>query len=346
MTPFRKSWSEQDGERGKTSCEALSETLASTLRQAGEGARLVAWMSDIHSRADRPYSDLENSIYRARADASFNFRQALTELSALRPKPDLLIFGGDLADSGCEGEAPVDEIETFGHWVNGHCPKDLPTLALLGNHDHADKPLSAAFRSAFEKISNTHWPRQTDPDDYYGAAHLFGWRFVILDSRQGQALSEKQFTWLSQLLKKDSSTPTLVLVHRPFLAVGNWVDNHRLIDRRSFDLIHNADCVKGVFSGHTHKSAGWQFNGKIHAVFPGLAYGIGESCGWVALVLSKDKVHSIFIKDLAAETFDHVAFRLHPQSGSFRKLETPLYEDSPLCDPCLLPRRDEPNLRD
>ena len=100
-------------------------------------------------------------------------------------------------------------------------------------------------------------------------------------------------------------------------------------------------------SGHTHKSAARRYRGKIHAVFPACAYGIGESCGWGCVVVSKTDVHSVFVKELAASppataTFDHVSWELAERPGGFRRLETPLFENSPLCHPHRLPQADTP----
>lgn len=327
----------------RRSGDAFAVAVHSARREAGPDAVAVAWVSDIHLHARRAYEH-DLGIYGRFVDASANFHLALTEMAQVQP--DLVVFGGDVADSGCGGEAPCDEYGDFKRLTDELLPATRSSLLVLGNHDHADRPLTESYRSELGKIARADWPAPVDAADHYYSALRHGWRFLALDSRQGQPPSETQRQWLAAQLETDAATPTVLLVHRPFVSVGNWVDNHRLVDRRTFDLIDRADCVKAVLSGHTHKAAAWRYRRQIHTVFPATAYGIGHTCGWGCVILGRDRVSGVFVKDLAGECFDHVPYAPVQQAGDFRLLTPALFENSPLCDPCLLPRRNAPAARD
>ena len=327
------------------SVKPLSAALATARQEAGEGALVVAWLSDLHLHARSDYKDISLSFYASQVDASANLQLALTEVGALAPAADLLILGGDLADYGFHKEAPAGEYEELKSILDAHLPAGLPTLPLLGNHDHV-YALSADQNQVLARLRRPDWPLPAEDDDYYYETHHSGWRFIALDSRQTGLLSDRQREWLRERLSKADNTPAIVLVHRPFVSVGNWVDHCRLEDRRTFDIIDQAPQVRAILSGHTHKTAGWQYRRKIHVVFPSTAYGIGDTCGWGCLVLSKQNVHSVFIKELAADTFESVQRSSQQREGNFRKLPTPLFESSELCDPCTLPQRPDPAARD
>lgn len=324
--------------RARASVAPLQEALAASRRRAGAGGLTVAWMGDIHLHAPRPYTN-DLSIYGDQVDCSTALRLALAELSALDPLPDLLVLGGDLADSGCGGEAPLDEYAELGRVLRAALPSGLPTLAIPGNHDHADTPLTPAWYRAWHAAApTTPWPASPDAADYYFATIIGGWRVIGLDSRQGQNLSDRQRHWLAQELTQDAATPTLVVVHRPLLTVGNWVDDFRLNDRATFDLLDGAPAVKSVWSGHTHLHRAWRYRDKVHAVFPSLAYGIPGPCGWGVGVFGRDLLTALFVKPLAGPWLDGVTLSQRTAPPPFIRQPFASYVRDRLYNPCLLPR--------
>lgn len=324
-------------QRARQSVQPLSRAVGHARKRAGTDALVVAWVSDIHLHAPRSYP-WPMGLYASHVDTSANLRIALAEIAALEPLPDLLVFGGDLADSGCSSEAPADEYAELKRVLDSSFPPVLKSLAILGNHDHGDKPLSPKWHLGFRRARRPDWPAPVDKPYFYHETRLGGWRFLAVDSCQSKPLDEPQHQWLRGRLTHDASTPTILLVHRPFLSVGNWVDQYRLLDRRSFDLIDGTPCVKAVLSGHTHKTAAWTYRGKLHYVFPACAYGIPDPCGWGLLVLGQQQVRAAFVKDLCGESYDNVALGPSCCRGSFRKLTSQAYERSLLLDPCTLPR--------
>jgi len=346
--PHHRPPTSADLRRARASMAPFSAAVAAAKRRAGPGATVVAWMSDLHLHARRDYPGMKPvryDVYGNHVDCSANFQVALAELAALRPAADLLILGGDLADSGCGGEAPADEFAELQRLLDAHLPPGLPTLPLLGNHDHADKPMSKRLGRLLRSLKRDGWVDPVEDEDFYYATVRHGWRFIALDSRQDHNFSGRQRAWLEDQLTADSRTPTIINVHRPFVSVGNWVDDHRLRDFAALASINQAPCVRLVLSGHTHKSALWQYRRRLHAVFPAVAYGIGENCGWGCIVLGRRGVEAVFVKELRYRTFDHVTATDTLRPGRHRRLAPALFEASELCNPCFLPRALDPRRR-
>jgi 3',5'-cyclic-AMP phosphodiesterase len=337
--PYKQLTTDADLARSRDSVAPLNDAISAALRGAGDNARLIVWMSDLHTHASREYQWAADHNYARRVDTRTNLRLALTEIRALAPKPDVVIFGGDLTDSAGYGGHAESEYAALGAILDAELPSEQRSLAIFGNHDHANSTLSEQQWRAFKAVSRPDWTQSVDADDYYYSTSINGWRFIGLDSRANLPLSDAQRNWLAKELKRDDTTPTVVLVHRPFVSVGNWVDNHRLVDRPSLDLINASQSIRGVFSGHTHKAMAYQYFRKQHAVFPATAYGIGHPAGWSCAVMSQQAIHSIFVKQLAAPSLDSTTDVKEMQRGACARLELTLYEDSLLCDPCLVPQR-------
>ena len=340
--PCRKPVTEEDIARARATAQPLARAVAAAKARAGDGAMVLAWISDLHVHAHRPYQRM-SSIF-TDVDAGANVRLALAELGVL--DPDLLILGGDLADTGDNALAPRDEFEQLGRILREDLPQGPATLGILGNHDHGGGNLSDGFSSMLRSTIPIDWPPQAGPEGYYYERIVGGWRFLALDSGPDQVLSDPQRAWLAERTADEAGPPTVVLTHRPFVAVGTWTDRIRLMDRAAFDTLDACGAVRLVLAGHTHKCAAWRFRRKIHAVFGATAFGIGQSAGWGAVVLGADDVQALFCKELCGTTYEFISGTLLPRRGTFLPLATPLFEDSPWADPGTLPIRLDPTERD
>ena len=335
--PFQRHLTAEDYSQARASIAPLQQALRDCHARFGPKCFTVAWMSDLHVHAPQPYPG-NLGFYANQVDCSANLRRALAELSALSPLPDLLVLGGDLADSGCGGEAPASEYDELGRVLREALPRGLPTIAISGNHDHADRPLTSGWHQTWHAAAPTAWPSSPDADDYYFVHRQNGWRIIGLDSRQNDPLSTRQRDWLADQLAHDAITPTLILIHRPLLTVGNWVDDFRLQDRATFDLLDASKAVKAIWSGHTHMHRAWRYRGKKHVVFPSLAYGIPGPCGWGLGVFNKNRLAALFIKPVAGSWFDGVAFKEHESRRQLQRMSFKSYTANPIFNPCLLPR--------
>ncbi|MCF7687704.1 MAG: metallophosphoesterase [Cephaloticoccus sp.] len=334
--PHQRPLTAGDVAQARASIAPLQAALDAMRTRLGHECFTVAWMSDMHIHAPRPY-DGNLGFYGDRVDCSFNFRLALTELSALAPLPDLLLFGGDLVDGGCGGEAPADEYAEFSRVLREALPPGLPTLAIAGNHDHGIST-TAAWHQTWQSVAPQPWPASPDTDDYYFVRRAGKWRIIGLDSREDQPLSNRQRAWLADELARDPITPALVLIHRPMVTVGNWVDDIRLLDRATFDVLDSAPGVKAIWSGHTHLPRAWRYRGKKHVVLPSVAYGIPGPCGWAVGVFSRERLEAVFIKRMSGQWFDGVAFKARHSKQAVQRLPFRNYTADPLYNPCLLPR--------
>lgn len=317
----------------RRSARALADAVAGARQKAGDGALVLGWLGDLHVHALRDYPSL--GAYADRIDANSNVIRAFAELSELAP--DITVFGGDIADSGCGGEAPHDEYAEFQRLWSASLPAHLRTLPVLGNHDHADTDMTPGLHDALCRHGRPDWPRSEGSLDFYYESRQLGWRFIALDSRQGHPIGPHQIAWLDARMSADPHTPTVLLVHRPWVTVGNWVDDHRQHTRHALDAVDRWKAIRVVISGHTHKSAVWSYRGRTHIVFPSVAYGIGEPCGWGAIVLGRSDIDSVFVKELAGATFDHPSDSTSTMAGGFRVVVQQTYVRSPLFNPCLLP---------
>jgi hypothetical protein len=116
------------------------------------------------------------------------------------------------------------------------------------------------------------------------------------------------------------------------------VDDFRLRDRATFDLLDQAPAVRAVWSGHTHLHRAWRYRGRVHAVFPSLAYGIPGPCGWGLGVFGRERLAALFVKPLAGPWFDGVAFAHREAARPYLRLPFASYTRDPPYNPCLLPR--------
>lgn len=334
--PFKRESSPAALEAARQSVASLKQAIAQRRSTLDSTATLIAWISDLHLHARRPYQKLSD-MYCTEVDCSDQLEIALAEIRELGP--DLLVFGGDLADSGCPHQAPADEYDELGKLLQAHLPAELPSLAICGNHDHGDKPLTAAWHEAFQRNAPADWPESVEEADYYFETSLGPWRIIGLDTRQSQRLSDSQRTWLAERLPPGDTRPTILLMHRPFVSVGNWVDDHRLHDRPTLAIIQQAPGVRLLLSGHTHRSAAWLYGGQTHVVFPASAYGIGAPIGWGATLLSAGDVAGTYTKELATASYcDNVNLQTLPATGEWHELEVVPFVTSPLFNPCKLPR--------
>jgi 3',5'-cyclic AMP phosphodiesterase CpdA len=327
-----------DLDRARESMASFSNAVTQTCNDIDGDVFVLAWMSDMHIHAPSSYDDgVLGWAYNTAVDCSANMQLALTELAELKQTPDLVVFGGDLTDRGFQDEY-LDEFNEFGRLLDGHLQPDLKTLAILGNHDHVDHALTPAWHDAFNAVKRGDWPDAVEDDDYYYSIQVGDWRFIGLDSRQGQPVTERQRNWLSDQLDQED-TQTVILVHRPLTSCGNWVDDYRLKDRPLFDVIDRSTCVRALISGHTHRTAGWDYRGKTHLVMPSLAYGIPDSIGWGVTLLTDAGVAATFTKNIAiAGYYDCVSDSMQTGNGDWHRVEMQPYSKSMTYNPCMLPR--------
>lgn len=215
---------------------------------------ILAQLTDLHIKEEG------QRAYR-KVDTSAALEAALAHLQGQTTKPDLVLFTGDLADTGRATEyarlrAHLAALKT-------------PFFLMPGNHDER-KALRAAFPD------HAYLGLEGDPICY--TVEQFPLRIIALDSlvpgQGGGALGAAQLQWLAERLAEQPNRPTLVAVHHPpFPTFIGHMDRLGLADSEAFkDIIARHKQVERVISGHIHRPIFTRWAGSIASVAPSTAH--------------------------------------------------------------------------
>jgi 3',5'-cyclic-AMP phosphodiesterase len=208
---------------------------------------------------------------------------AVDAIKELRPRPDLIVCGGDLSDPSPNLDYPAaDKLlnRFFGIWTLGH---SIETHYIFGNHDlvGTKNPLVSRYDPRFGK--GLFEKRLGLPRLYYSFEKQ-GWRFIVLDdvclnpdgSFYGQYPAD-QLDFLQSELKAHKEKPTVIAGHVPTVSVfGRLAGFARFVEmgfqrrpslvsrngKRLVNLIHNSGAnVKLVLAGHLHHQERMEIDG-------------------------------------------------------------------------------------
>lgn len=267
-----------------------------------EGFRFVH-LTDIHCQRRRRGDD--------------GYRACVASVNALRPRPDFVLMGGDMAFDGLYTDRDVfeDQIELF---KSISAELEMPYYECLGNHDLLG--LSARRKVPVDDPeigSKLIMNRLGMERSYYSFDHK-GWHFVVLDSMEqverpsgptylGQ-ISEEQLHWLALDLARAEGRPTICVMH--IAAFNNlaqvWNDFDlpamytRYVIRNTQDLrfVLERHGVKALLQGHSHRAEDYRYKdvwyltspsvsgawwgGNWHGDFPGytVVHCVGERFHW------------------------------------------------------------------
>lgn len=211
---------------------------------------LIAQITDIHLGFEPANPDEPN---RRRLDT------VLAALRALKPRPDLLLATGDLADSG-------DDEDSYARLKLALADFPIPVFFALGNHDGRD-----AFARAF--------PGAPMADGFlHYAIEDFPLRILVLDTleegRHGGAFCETRAAWLRARLGEAPERPTLLVLHHPPIDSGlSWMRENpgAAWIRRLEDEVSRRTNVVGAVAGHLHRLIVCGWAGTTLAVCPSTA---------------------------------------------------------------------------
>lgn len=280
--------------RYKDSMDSMAELNQILAARYGsdESAHLLVWISDAHictpgAAAGRTWEGRRRQMERT-----------LTEVSCLAIRPEIVVFGGDILDTGSQAE-----FEAFSGFLD---QLDVPTAYLLGNHEHGLLPVTEIFRGNYERIRRSGWGSLEDPDGLYYRIDINSFTLLCLDAQEGSfqyQLPQRQYAWLeAQLLALEQ--PALICCHRHFLPAGCWIDEYTVRDFRLWKLLNSSPWVKGILSGHAHCPRRFMFHGKDYVTFPAAAYGVNSPTGWGGVILRHGKIADVFYKPLATGYMD------------------------------------------
>ena len=206
-------------------------------------SHVVAHLSDPHLLA-------EGTLQYGVIDTEAHLQVALDRLARLDPRPQALVFTGDLADRAEPAAyARLRELVEPAAAALG-----AQVVWVMGNHDER-APFSLGL---FGEASDATQDRVHDVD---------GLRIVALDTsvpgyHHGE-LTDDQLTWLADVLATPAPHGTLLALHHPPIPVPmmraaeiiELYDQHRLAD-----VVAGTD-VRAILGGHFHFSSYSTFAG-------------------------------------------------------------------------------------
>ncbi len=195
-------------------------------------------------------------------DPGVALKRTLAALSALLPRPDIVLFTGDVTEGGLPEEyaAAHEVLADF----------DLPLAVVPGNHDRR-----GAFSTGF--AGGRVW---TGAGEFLHFA-LDDWplRLIGLDTlgepgaSQG-LLCEARLDWIAARLDEGSDRPAVMFMHHPPFATGiGFMDATACVNGdRLAALVARHGGVLRVTCGHVHRSVHVAFGGTVASICPPVAY--------------------------------------------------------------------------
>lgn len=215
---------------------------------------LIAQITDAHVAP-------EGTLFYDRFDTGAALARAVTALNALRPRPDIVLFTGDLADKGTE--------EEYRYIARLLAPLDLPLAVIPGNHDRRE-----AMRSAF--AANPWLPAQ---GFLHQAIDGFPLRLIGLDTLDEAEFSKglmcaARLDWLDARLAEQPDRPTVIFMHHPpFLTGIGHMDPINCVggaDMAAIVARHRQ--VERVLCGHVHRPVSLRWGGTMASIAPAVAH--------------------------------------------------------------------------
>lgn len=216
---------------------------------------IIAQITDAH--VARPGTRLYGGY-----DPQAALARTLAALAALEPRPDIVLFTGDLTADGQPEEYATCRalLEDCG----------LAVVAIPGNHDRR-----AAFVEAFAgsavRIGSGPFLHLVIEDQ---PLRLIGLDTLGADGASRGLLCHDRLDWLEATLAAAPERPTLVFMHHPPFATG--IDFMDAIgceggDRLAVLLAGRRNLVR-VICGHVHRAVETGFAGTIGSVCPAIAW--------------------------------------------------------------------------
>jgi len=210
---------------------------------------LIAQISDLHIK--RP-----GVLAYGQIDTASALTRCVATLNAFRPRPELVVISGDLADT------PV--AEEYEHLNRLLAPLEIGFAAVPGNHDSRE-----LMRAALPKGG---YAQSTGP---LNSLHAVGpLDLVLLDSsvpgKPHGELEAPTLAWLDATLALSSTRPALIFLHHPPFVTGiHHMDVQNLRNAGALtNVLRRHPRARLVAAGHVHRAALTQFFGVPATICP------------------------------------------------------------------------------
>ncbi|WP_029009498.1 phosphodiesterase [Azospirillum halopraeferens] len=215
---------------------------------------LIAQLTDTHIK---PRGRL---AYR-QVDTAACLERAVAAVNALDPRPDVVLFTGDLVDAG--------RPEEYGLFRDLTGPLKAPAILVPGNHDDRGAMVAA-------------WPDDPRLPRDGGFLHhtVEDWpvRLVVLDtvepgSGAGRLCAER-LAWLDARLSEQPDRPTVLALHHPPFATGiAHMDRIGLAGADALaTVVRRHPQVERALAGHLHRPILARWAGTVASTAPSVAH--------------------------------------------------------------------------
>jgi 3',5'-cyclic-AMP phosphodiesterase len=208
----------------------------------------IAQISDLHIKPP-------GSVAYGRVDTARALERCVAALNDFRPRPDLVVISGDLADT-----PTVEEYEYLAQLL---AQLALQFVAIPGNHD-----LREWMRTAFPQ----RYAFPTGPLDQ--SVEVGGLDLLLLDSsvagKPHGELEAPTLQWLEATLTSAPARPALLFLHHPPFQTGIWhMDRQHLRNADELEpIVRRHPRVQLVAAGHVHRAALTTFGGAAATICP------------------------------------------------------------------------------
>jgi 3',5'-cyclic-AMP phosphodiesterase len=208
----------------------------------------IARISDLHIK--RP-----GSLAYGRVDTANALERCVAALNDFRPRPDLVVISGDLADT-----PTVEEYEYLRRLL---APLALPFVAIPGNHDSRES-MRAAFPQAYA----------ASVGPLNQSVEVGGLALVLLDSsvagKPHGELEAPTLQWLDTVLASAPDRPALLFLHHPPFQTGIWhMDRQHLRNADELEpIVRRHPRLQLIAAGHVHRAALTMFGGVAATICP------------------------------------------------------------------------------
>jgi Icc protein len=209
---------------------------------------LIAQISDLHIKPP-------DTLAYGRVDTASALARCVAALNAFKPKLDLVVISGDLADTPTAGE--------YEHLKRLLAQLELPFVGIPGNHDSREL-MRAAFPNAYAFLSGPLNQR----------VEIGGLDVVLLDSsvpgKPHGELDAPTLQWLEVTLASSPGRPALLFLHHPPFKTGIWhMDRQNLINAGELaPVVRRHPRVQLIATGHVHRAALTMFAGVPATICP------------------------------------------------------------------------------
>ncbi|NMG37663.1 phosphodiesterase [Chelativorans sp. ZYF759] len=216
---------------------------------------LIAQISDAHV-------GVPGTLFYNRFDTAGALRRAVEELNLLDPRPDVVLFTGDLGDKGTPEEYVfIRELLAA---------LEIPLFVIPGNHDNR-----AAMLAAFGDV-----PYLDGADEFFHYAvddhpvRLVGLDTVNPSEFGAGEMCGARLDWLDRTLGAQPDRPTVIFMHHPPFDTGIvHMDRIKCANGKAFaEIVARHPQVERVLCGHVHRPVQIRLGGTIAQIAPSIAH--------------------------------------------------------------------------